>query len=112
MPQSNASRPLISYVDGPSVPFVQAFQELAGENLEKLYKCDVWDVVTVLCQSASLAESFSEESIEISEIINDEDFNLYPSKLCEKCLGTLERFPLNQVNDLMIGILSVSKSHS
>ena len=111
MIQPTAPNPLISYVDVPSVPFVHSLQGFAGESLENLTKHEVWDVIVVLCQSASLAESFSEDSIEISEIINDEDFNLYPSKLCEKCLGTLEGFPLNQVKALMSGILSVDMSH-
>ena len=112
MPQPKNSKTLISYVDAPSMPFVHSLQGFAGENLENLTKHEVWDAIVVLCQAASLAESFSEDSIEISEIIDDEDFNLYPSKLCEKCLVALEGFPLNQVNDLMIGILSVSKSRS
>ena len=112
MPQSTDSRTLISYVNDSSVPFVQAFQEIAGENLESLYKCDIWDIITVLCQAASLAESFAEDKIDISEIVNAEDFDIYPSKLCEKCLETLEGFPLGEVNALMIGILSVSKALS
>ena len=111
MPQSTDSRTLTSYVDKSSVPFVQAFQKFAGENLENLYKCDVWDIITVLCQAASLAESFTGDSIEVSEITNAEDFELYPSKLCEKCLKTLEGFPLHQVKALMIGLLSVDMSH-
>ena len=112
MTQPNISNPLTSYVDNPSVPLVQAFQEIAGDNLENLDKCEVWDIITVLCSAASLAESFAEDSIEISEITNDEDFDLHPSKLCEKCLETLEGLPLDQVNPLMIGLLSVNKSHN
>ena len=112
MPQPTDSKTLISCVDESLVPFVQAFQGFAGDNLENLYKCGVWDVVTVLCQAASLAESFAEDKIDISDITNAEDLDLDLSKLCEKCLKTLEGFPLNQVNDLMIGILSVSKARS
>ena len=111
MPQPTDSKPLISYVDESSVPFVQAFQEIAGENLENLYKCDVWNIITVLCQAAALAESFAEDEIDISEILNAEDFDPCPSKLCEKCLKTLEGFPLHQVKALMVGILSVDMSH-
>jgi len=111
MPQTTDSRTLTSYVNDSSVPFVRSFQGFAGENLENLYKCDVWNIITVLCLSASLAESIAEDSIDISEIINGEDFNLYPSKLCEKCLVTLKGFPLNQVKALMSGILSVDMSH-
>ena len=112
MPQSTNSRTLISYVNDSSVPFVRSFQGFAGENLENLYKCGVWDVVTVICQAASLAESFAEDKIDISEILNAEDLDLDLSKFCEKCLKTLERFPLGDVNALMIGILSVSKALS
>ena len=108
MPQT---KPLTSYFDDLSSPLVQAFQEVAGENFENLYKCDVWDIIMVLCQAASLADSFASDAIDISEIINADDFGLYPSKLCEKCLKTLEGFPLNQVKALMIGILSVDMSH-
>ena len=111
MPQSNTSRTLASYVDDLDESFVHSFQGFAGENLENLNKCDVWDIITVLCSAASLAESFAEDSIEISEIINAEDFDLHLSKLCEKCLGTLNGFPLGEVNALMIGILSVDMSH-
>ena len=111
MPQSNNFKTLISYVDVPSVPFVRSFQGFAGENLENLYKCDVWDIVTVLCQAASLAESIAEDTIDISEILEADDLELYPSKLCEKCLKTLKGFPLNQVKALMSGILSVDMSH-
>ena len=110
MPQTNDPRTLISYVNAPSVPFVRSFQGFAGENLENLYKCDIWDIITILCQAASLAESFAYDVIDISEIIDADDFDLYPSKLCEKCLKTLEGFPLNQVKALMSGILSVDMS--
>ena len=112
MPQVNTSRTLASYVDDLDESFVHAFQGFAGENLENLNKCDVWDIITVLCQAASLAESMAEDSIDISEIIDGEYFDLHPSKLCEKCLKTLGGFPLGEVNALMIGILSVSKARS
>ena len=108
MTQPNNSKPLISYVDTPSV---RVFQGFAGENFENLYKCDVWNIITVLCSAASLADAMAEDAIDISEIIDAEDFDLYPSKLCEKCLKTLEGFPLNQVKALMSGILSVDMSH-
>ena len=117
MPQSSDSRTLISYVDTHlvhlhSIDLIQAFQEIAGENLENLDHGEVWSLVTALCESARLAESIAEDEIDTPEIIKAYGYDLSFSKLCEKCLEALDRFPLNQVNNLMIGILSVSKSRS
>ena len=117
MIQPTAPKSLTSYVDVNllhlhAVDLIQAFQEIAGENLENLDHGEVWSIVTALCESARLAESIAEDEIDTPEIIEAYGYDLSFSKLCEKCLEALDGFPLNQVNALMIGILSVNRSHS
>jgi hypothetical protein len=52
MPQLVTIRPLTSSVNTPSV---RIFQQFAGESLENLDEYEAWDIITALCQSASLA---------------------------------------------------------
>ena len=103
MSQVKTSKPLTYYIDTPSV---RVFQTFAGESLDNLDVYEAWDVITVLCQAASLANQYDQITIDIPEAI--ECLGMDISDDCEKCLNALHGFPAKQVNALMVGILSVA----
>ena len=105
MTQVKTSKPLTYYIDTPSV---RVFQTFAGETLEKLDELEAWDVVTVLCQAASLANQYDQIAIDIPEAIEALAHDVALSEISQTCLNALHGFPAAQVNLLMIGILGVA----
>lgn len=95
-------KPLTYYCDTHAV---QVFQTFAGESLENLTMHDAWDIVTVLSQSACKASLNGESMIETIDMVDD--LNLIVSEEAEECIKALNGFPLNQVNQLMLGIVAV-----
>ena len=105
MPQLVTSKPLTFYVNTPSV---RIFQQFAGESLENLDEYDVWDIVMILCQAASLASMSEQSMIDIPEAIEALGDEMEFRDHCKKCLDALHGFPASQVNALMVGILAVA----
>ena len=105
MPHATTSKPLIYYVDSPSV---RVFQEFAGDSLSNLNEYEAWDVITVLSQSVSLANLNDETTIDIPNALLMLGTDLQVSPHARKCLKALDGFPANNVNALMVGILSVA----
>ena len=105
MPHATTSKPLTFYIDSPSV---RVFQEFAGESLDKLDEYEAWDVITALCQAASLASQYDQSTIDIHETIEVLGDDMGFSDHCKKCLEALHGFPASQVNALMAGILAVA----
>jgi len=105
MPQATTSKPLTFYIDTPSV---RVFQEFAGESLEKLDQTEAWDIITVLAQAVSIANINDWVTIEIEVALSALDTDVEVSEDCYNCLKALQGFPTEQVNALMIGILSVA----
>ena len=105
MSQVQTPKPLIAYVDTPSV---RVFQEFAGESLDKLDQYEAWDVITVLSQAVSLANRWDYASIDIPEAIDLLNHDVSLSDNCLVCLKALNGFPANKVNALMLGILAVA----
>ena len=105
MIQVKTSKPLTFYIDSPSV---RVFQEFAGESLGKLDEYEAWDVITALCQAASLASQYEQATIDIHETIEALGDDIGFSDHCKKCLEALHGFPASQVNALMVGILAVA----
>jgi hypothetical protein len=98
-------KPLTYYIDTPSV---RVFKSFAGETLEKLDVLEAWDIITVLCQAASLANQYDQIAIDIPEAIEALAHDVALSDNCVECLNALHGFPTAQVNLLMIGILGVA----
>lgn len=105
MPQVKTSKPLTYYID---TPIVRVFQEFAGESLNKIDAIEAWDVITVLCQAASLANQYDHRLIDVPEAIEALSQDLELSDKALECLKALDCFPVNQVHALMGGILSVA----
>jgi len=105
MIHATTSKPLTFYIDSPSV---RVFQEFAGESLGKLDEYEAWDVITALCQAASLASQYEQATIDIHETIEALGDDIGFSDHCKKCLEALHGFPASQVNALMVGILAVA----
>ena len=105
MPQLVTSKPLTFYVNTPSV---RIFQQFAGESLENLDEYEAWDVITALCQAASLASQYEQATIDIHETIEALGDDIGFSDNCKECLTALHGFPASQVNALMVGILAVA----
>lgn len=95
-------KPLTYYCDTKAV---RVFQTFAGESLEKLTIHDVWDLITVLAQSACKASLDGTQTISTTDLVDN--LNLTVSGEAEQCIKALNGFPLNQVNQLMLGIVAV-----
>ncbi len=104
MPQIN-SKPLTYFVSTQSV---RVFQEFAGESLDKIDALEAWDIITVLCQAASLANQYDQVTIDIPEAIEALSHDVALSDKSQECLDALDGFSANQVKALMLGILSVA----
>jgi hypothetical protein len=96
-------RKIIDYIDTPSV---RVFQTFAGESLENLNQFEVWDIITVLCQALSDAHASDFRVIATDGLV--EMLNLEISDGAHHCLKALNKFPENQVNALMKGLLEVA----
>lgn len=104
MPQVKTSKPLTYYIDNS---FVRGFQEDAGESLDYFDAYEVWDLITILCQSAAIANQDDSDTLNIQgaiEILSEVTL----SHNCAHCIKALEGFPAKHVNALMLGLLSVA----
>lgn len=98
-------KPLTFYIDTPSV---RVFQTFAGETLENLDELEAWDIITVLCQSAALANLNDETTLDIPNAILALSESVQISGEVRQTLNALHGFPAIQVNQLMAAILQVA----
>ena len=98
-------KPLTYYIDNPSV---RVFQTFAGETLENLDELEAWDIITVLCQSAALANLNDETTLDIPNAILALSESVQISGEVRQTLNALHGFPAIQVNQLMAAILQVA----
>lgn len=97
-------KPLTYYIDTPSV---RVFQTFAGDTLENLDQYEVWDIITLLCQAAALANLNNETTID-PIAANKHLAEVELSDEATKCAQALKGFPTHQVNQLMAAILQVA----
>ena len=98
---------LTDYIDTPSVRIFQAF---AGDTLDKLDRCEVADVITVLVQAHSDAETQDFSKISTSGLAGF--LGLEISELTGELLKALEGFPTDKTYQLVLALIMVGLEES